>query len=116
MTNNPAVFSELYCKTIEAGENAGALEKSLRNMADYMEKAVNAKKRIKSALTYPLLITGVAIVVVFVLIYFVFPAFGGLYTALGAEPPLTMQLIMSMSIWLKKYWYYPINMEEAYLV
>lgn len=106
LMKHPKAFSEIYCKTIAAGEQGGTLEIALRNVAGYMERTVNAQKKLKNALTYPFIVAVVAIIVVFVLLYFVFPAFGGLYTALKTEPPLSMRIMMGTSTWLNQYWHY----------
>ncbi|MFC1970940.1 type II secretion system F family protein [Chloroflexota bacterium] len=108
LVKHPGVFPDLYCRTIEAGESAGSLEIALRHVADYMEKEANAQKKIKNALTYPIIVAVVAIIVVFVILIFVFPVFIELYENLGAEPPVTMRLLLDLSAFLSQYWLYVI--------
>ncbi|MFC1955878.1 type II secretion system F family protein [Chloroflexota bacterium] len=108
LMKHPGVFSDLYCRTIEAGESAGSLEMALRNIADYMEKETIAQKKIKNALTYPLIIGVISIIVVFVMLIFVFPVFAELYENLGATPPMTMRLLLGLSAFISQYWAYVI--------
>jgi type IV pilus assembly protein PilC len=100
---HPRAFPELYSRTLAAGEQAGNLEVVLRQMADYLERGATTEKKIKSALTYPVIVAIVAFVVITVLITFVLPAFTGLYRALGADLPATTQLLISLSEFLIDY-------------
>jgi type IV pilus assembly protein PilC len=100
---HPRAFPELYSRTLAAGEQAGNLEIVLRQMADYMERGATTEKKIKNALTYPIIVAIIAFVVIAVLITFVLPAFTGLYRALGADLPMTTQLLISISEWLIDY-------------
>jgi type IV pilus assembly protein PilC len=97
MSKHPEVFSALCCRTLSIGEQTGGLETMLRQIADYMEKEVNAKKGIKSALMYPIIASVVTVVVVGVLVGFVLPAFSKLYGELGAELPAITRMMMDMS-------------------
>lgn len=94
LSRHSRAFSPIYHRAIAAGEQGGNLEVVLRQMADYMERAVNTEKKIKSALTYPIIVAIVAIVVIGLLVTFVLPTFTALFTAFGAElPPATRMLI-----------------------
>jgi type IV pilus assembly protein PilC len=103
LSKHPRAFPELYARTLAAGEQAGNLEVVLRQMADYLERSATTEKKIKNALTYPVIVAIVAFVVIAVLITFVLPAFTGLYRALGADLPMTTQLLISTSEWLTDY-------------
>ncbi len=100
---HPRAFPELYARTLAAGEQAGNLEVVLRQMADYIERSATTEKKIKSALTYPVIVAIIAFVVISVLITFVLPAFTGLYRSLGADLPMATQLLISISEWLIDY-------------
>jgi type IV pilus assembly protein PilC len=106
MGKHPRAFPELYYRTIAAGEQAGNLEIVLRQMADYLERGVITEKKIKSALTYPIMLAVVAFVVVTVLVTFVLPNFVGLYSAFGAKLPLPTRIVMGLSDWLVAYGLY----------
>ena len=68
LSKHPLAFSAVYHRAIAAGEQGGNLEIVLRQMADYMERSVNTEKKVKSALTYPIIIVIVAVVVILVLV------------------------------------------------
>lgn len=97
MAKHPEVFSPLACRTLSIGEQTGSLETMLRQVADYMEKEINSKKSIKSALTYPVIASVVTIIVVGVLVGFVLPAFSDLYSKLNVELPKMTKIMMDFS-------------------
>jgi type IV pilus assembly protein PilC len=103
LAKHPRAFPELYSRTLAAGEQAGNLEIVLRQMADYLERSASTEKKIKNALTYPVIVAIIAFVVISVLITFVLPAFTGLYRSLGADLPMTTRLLISISEWLIDY-------------
>ena len=101
MSKHPEVFSSLCCRSLSIGEQTGGLETMLRQIADYMEKEITASKGIKSALMYPIIASVVTVVVVGVLVGFVLPAFGDLYSSLGAELPAMTRILMDASDMLR---------------
>lgn len=103
LAKHPQAFPPLYARTISAGEQAGNLEIVMRQMADYLERGMTTEKKIKNALTYPIIVAIVAFVVVAILVTFVLPAFTGLYSALGADLPATTRIIIGLSEWLIDY-------------
>jgi type IV pilus assembly protein PilC len=72
-------------------------------MADYMERVSTTEKKIRNALTYPVIVAVVAFIVVAVLVTFVLPAFTGLYSALGADLPTATKMLIGLSDWLVDY-------------
>lgn len=103
LIKHPRAFPELYSRTLAAGEQAGNLEIVLRQMADYLERVASTEKKIKNALTYPVVVAVVAFVVIAVLVTFVLPAFTSLYDALGADLPTMTQMLIGLSDWLIAY-------------
>ena len=103
---HPRVFNKVYCQTIAAGEQGGSLEIVLRQMADYMERAANAEKKIKGALTYPVIVIVVAFAVVTLLIAFVLPSFVSLYEAFGANVPTMTKIMIGTMKWVSRYGLY----------
>ncbi|MFC2707619.1 MAG: type II secretion system F family protein, partial [Neisseria sp.] len=100
---HPKYFDRFYCNLVAAGEAGGVLENLLDKLAVYKEKTQSIKKKVKSALTYPIAIVVVAVVLVIVMMMFVLPAFGKVYKDMGAElPPLT-QFMMTMSDFFVSY-------------
>ncbi len=106
LSKHPRAFSQMYYRAIAAGEQGGNLEIVLRQMADYMERKVNTEKKVKNALTYPVIVAVVAVVVVGLLATFVLPNFVGLYTAFGTEQPLTTKILVGISDWFSSYGLY----------
>jgi len=103
MSKHPRAFPEMYHRTISAGEQGGNLEVVLRQMSDYMERSVLTEKKVKNALSYPLMLAGVAIVVVIIIVAFVMPNFVDLYSTFGVELPMATQLLIDGSEWLIAY-------------
>jgi type IV pilus assembly protein PilC len=87
----------MYCRTIAAGEQSGNLDQVLRRMADYMERTAVASKKVKSAMTYPIIVLSVAIVVVAVLVFFVMPTYTKLYSSLGAKLPTISKILIDFA-------------------
>jgi len=92
---HPKVFSTMYRRLLSVGEQSGDLETVLRQVADYIEKEVAISKETKSALMMPAITAIVSVVVIGVLVTFVLPSFGSLYSSLGVDlPPIAQMLII----------------------
>ncbi|MFN5049668.1 type II secretion system F family protein [Roseateles sp.] len=102
---HPMYFDALYCNLVEAGEAGGILEQLLDRLATYQEKTVAIKNKIKSALTYPIAVMGVAFVVVAVIMIFVVPAFKDVFTSFGADLPAPTLAVIAMSEFFVSYWW-----------
>ncbi|MDR2017065.1 MAG: type II secretion system F family protein [Burkholderiales bacterium] len=94
---HPLYFNPLFCNLIEAGETAGILDNVLERLATYQEKSLALKGKIKSALTYPIVVVVVAMGVVGVIMYKVVPAFEKMFTEMGAALPLPTQFVINLS-------------------
>jgi type IV pilus assembly protein PilC len=99
----PQCFDELYVNLVVAGEEGGLLDNVLQRLALYMEKSERLKKKVKSAMIYPIAIIVVAIGVTLVLLLFVIPVFEKMFREMGAELPLMTQLVISLSNYIKSY-------------
>ena len=93
----PKYFDRFYCNLVSAGESGGVLESLLDKLAVYKEKTQAIKKKVKTALAYPIAIIVVAIALIFIMMMFVLPAFKEVYANMGAELPSLTQLVMSLS-------------------
>ncbi len=102
---HPQYFDKLFCSLIAAGEKAGILDMILERLAEYQEKMQAIKKKIKSALTYPIAVMGIAMVVTAILMIFVVPSFKEVFTSFGAELPAPTQFVMDLSEIFVSYWY-----------
>ena len=108
LSKHPLAFSQMYHRTIAAGEQGGNLEMVLRQMADHIEKGVVTEKKIKGALTYPFIVIIVAVVVVAILVTFVLPTFTELYSGFGVDLPLATRMLMAIADWAGAYGLYAI--------
>src|SRR5437867_4476411 len=106
MRKYPRVFSNLFIGLIRAGEVGGVLEESLQRLSQFLEKDVELRRKVKSAMTYPCIVIFVALMIVLGLVTFILPKFMQLFTDLGVKefPWLTTQL-MNFSHFLIDYWW-----------
>ncbi len=101
----PKYFDHLYCNLVEAGEEAGMLELILDRLATYQEKTLAIKGKIKSALTYPIAVMIVAMIVVTIIMLFVVPTFKGVFAQFGAQLPGPTLVVIALSDFFVHYWY-----------
>jgi len=106
MEKHKHVFSKMYCRMVAVGEQSGGLESVLKNLADFIEKQAAAMQKLKSAMLYPAIVIGVAIVVAVIMITFLLPAITELFKALGGELPLQTRMLIWMMDFLKVYGLY----------
>jgi type IV pilus assembly protein PilC len=97
MSKHPKVFSPLFHRVLSAGEQGGNMETVLRNMADFLSRMNETRKKLKSAMTYPTVVAVVAIVVVSILMLFVMPTFTDLYRQLGTDLPTATRILISLT-------------------
>jgi type IV pilus assembly protein PilC len=102
MSQQPG-FDKLYCALVKAGESAGILDIILVKLAEFLEKAEKLKKQVKSALTYPVIVVFVGIVVIFGLMTFVVPQFVGMLKETGQAIPWVTQVVMDISAFFQNY-------------
>ena len=103
LRKHPKIFEDLYVNMVEAGESGGILDTILNRLAGYMEKAMNLKKKIKSALVYPISIVAIAMVVVIFLLIFVIPIFAKMFTDFGGALPAPTQFLIDVSNLTQRY-------------
>jgi len=102
---HPMYFDALYCNLVEAGEAGGILEALLDRLAIYQEKTLEIKRKIKSALMYPIAVIVVAFVVLTVIMIFVIPAFKDVFRSFGADLPAPTLAVIAMSEFFVKWWW-----------
>lgn len=105
LRKHPKHFDDLYCNLVDSGEKAGALEQMLDRIATYLEKTENLKKKVKKAMTYPIAVIVVAIVVTAILLVKVVPQFESLFQGFGADLPVFTQMVVHLSEWLQTWWF-----------
>ncbi len=101
----PRHFDDLFCDLVDAGEQAGALEEMLDRIATYKEKTESLKKKIKKAMTYPIAVMVIAVIVTAILLIFVVPTFKDVFGNFGAELPAFTQFVIFLSEWMQAYWW-----------
>ena len=104
-SKRPVQFDSLFCNLVNAGEQAGILDGVLDRLADYKEKILAIKAKIKSALVYPAAIMVVAFVITAVIMIFVIPVFADLFKSFGADLPAPTLAVMAMSSFFLSYWW-----------
>ncbi len=103
LKKHPSTFNDLYTNLVVAGEEGGILDNILLRLASYIEKAEALKKKVKSALVYPSIIVGVAVVVVMILMIFVIPVFEQMFESAGQQLPLPTLVVVVISKFVRKY-------------
>jgi len=101
----PRAFNTLFVSMVEAGEASGALAEILAKVASYFEASVKLSKKVKSAMTYPIAVIGLAVVLVTVLLVFVIPVFRDMFADMGQKLPAPTQLLIDFSNFLRGYWW-----------
>jgi type IV pilus assembly protein PilC len=105
LAKHPVYFDELFCNLVHSGEQAGVLETLLHKIADYKEKTESLKGKIKKALTYPIAVMVIAVIVTSILLIFVVPQFEDLFKSFGAELPAFTLMVVNMSRFMQEYWW-----------
>jgi type IV pilus assembly protein PilC len=100
---HPKVFSRLYVCMVAAGEKGGLLAEILARLAIYLENSARLRKKVKSAMMYPTVVTVVAILITIFLLIKVVPVFGEIFKSFGAELPGPTQFLITLSNVVKKY-------------
>jgi len=101
----PRSFNSLFISMVEAGEASGGLAEILGKVAGYFESTVKLTKKVKSAMTYPIAVIGLAIALVNVLLIFVIPVFAAMFADFGAKLPAPTQMLIDVSNFMKSYWW-----------
>ena len=97
LSQHPMYFDDLFVSLVDAGEQSGALETLLEKVATYKEKSEALRVKIKKALTYPISVLVVAVVVSAILLIFVIPVFADMFSGFGAELPAFTLFVVGLS-------------------
>ncbi len=93
----PSVYDRLYVNMVRAGEAGGALAEILDRLAGFLEASAKLKKKVKSSMSYPVIVMCLAIVIVIFLLVKVIPVFAGIYSDFNAKLPLPTQMLINIS-------------------
>ena len=105
LAKHPQVFNELYTAMVAAGETGGILENTLRRVADQLEKDEELRRQVKSAMVYPCLIGGFAMLVLVALVAFLVPVFAGVFEDFGGDLPAITKFTVALSDFITGSWY-----------
>jgi type IV pilus assembly protein PilC len=105
MQKHPKVFSKLYVAMVKSGETGGVLDQVLVRLADNLEREVSLRHRIRSAMTYPIVVLGFVTLILAAMLIFIVPQFKSIYAQLGGSLPLPTKLLLTVSDAVKHFWY-----------
>ena len=108
MQRHPRTFSNLFLGLIRAGEIGGVLEESLQRLSHFLEKDVELRRKVKSAMTYPVLVLVLSVGITFFLVYWFVPQWAVILNDLGLKAddiPAPTKFLMSLADNLKKNWW-----------
>ena len=105
LSQYPGIFSSLYVNMIRAGETSGALEIVLERLADIAEKQQALKHRIRSALAYPVLMSFVGALVLFLLLTFIVPSITTIFSDMNQALPTPTRILIRLSDFFKNNWW-----------
>jgi type IV pilus assembly protein PilC len=103
LAKHPKVFDDLFVNLVVAGEAGGMLDTVLQRLAVYIEKAEKLRSQIKGAMTYPIAVISIAILVTAVILIFVIPVFEDMFASFGSALPAPTQFVVGLSHFLKSY-------------
>jgi type IV pilus assembly protein PilC len=105
MAAQPKVFNNLYVAMVRSGETGGVLEAVLERLADNLEREVSLRGRIRSAMTYPIVVAGFVGLILLAMLLFIVPQFQSIYSSLGGNLPLPTRMLLVVSESFKKYFW-----------
>ncbi|QHJ71589.1 type II secretion system F family protein [Planococcus halotolerans] len=105
LRKHPKIFEPLTINLIKAGELSGNIDESLDRLATYYDKAYQTRQKVKSAMSYPLVVGVLAIGVVIFLLSSIVPMFAEMFEGFGGELPMLTQIVMLASDLVQQYWY-----------
>jgi type IV pilus assembly protein PilC len=105
MAKYPKAFDELYCNMVKAGETGGMLDVVLERLAEFREKAARLKRKVISALIYPVAVLTIASLILTGLIKFIIPSFIKMFVELKVTLPAPTQLLLNITHFVTTYWY-----------
>ncbi|MGA3169711.1 MAG: type II secretion system F family protein [Chthoniobacteraceae bacterium] len=103
---HPRIFNRLFVAMVKAGESGGLLAEILDRLAGFLEANARLKKKIKSAMTYPVIVVCISICITTFLIVRVVPVFGQIFADFSAKLPAPTQFLIDLSSFIRGNWYY----------
>jgi type IV pilus assembly protein PilC len=105
MGKHGRVFNDLYVSMVKAGETGGSLDDVLLRLASMLEGEVKLRGKIKSAMTYPVAVVALVVLILGAMMLFVVPQFKNIYGQLGGDLPLPTRALLAISDGIKQFWW-----------
>lgn len=105
MARQPKIFPDLLVQMVRSAEVSGRLEEVLDQMATYYEKQYRIKKKVETAMTYPLVVGGLAVLITIFLLVFIVPIFSDMFASMGGELPAITQMVLNLSYFFRDFWW-----------
>src|ERR1700680_4677145 len=106
IAKHPRVFNRLFVSMAKAGEAGGLLAEILDRLAGFLEASARLRKKVKSAMTYPVIVVSIAFAITTFLIVKVIPIFGESFKDFGAKLPAPTQFLLDVSDFIRARWYF----------
>jgi len=106
IAKHPRVFDRLFVSMVKAGEHCGLLAEILDRLAGFLEASARLRKKIKSAMTYPVIVICIAMAITTFLIVKVVPIFGEIFQDFGSKLPAPTQFLIDVSDFMRGEWYF----------
>lgn len=101
----PKIFSPLFVNMVRAGENSGTLDLVLARLADFIESQVGLQQKIRSAMTYPVLMAFIGVGIIAYLVSFVIPKISTIFEGIGKSLPMITVIMMKVSAFIGTFWW-----------
>jgi len=105
LAKHPKAFNSLYVAMVRAGEAGGVLDSVLQRLATTIEKQVELRRKVKSAMTYPAVVSMLVFLLVTAMLLFVIPMFQNIYGQLGGKLPVPTQILIDISNVVRHLWF-----------
>ncbi len=105
IAKHPHIFNRLFISMVKAGESGGMLAEVLDRLAGFLEASERLRKKVKSAMTYPVIVISIALAITTFLIVKVVPVFGSIFADFGAKLPAPTQFLIDLSDFIRSFWY-----------
>ncbi len=102
---HPEAFPRYYVAVLESAELTGTLDTVLQDLAEYLQRDIDARSQVTSALIYPAVVACLAVVTVVVLATFVLPRFKTFFDSLNAQLPLPTRMLLAVSGFVTNWWW-----------
>jgi type IV pilus assembly protein PilC len=106
IAKHPRVFDRLFVSMVKAGEHGGLLAEILDRLAGFLEASARLRKKVKSAMTYPVIVICIAFAITIFLLVKVVPIFGEIFKDFGAKLPAPTQFLIDVSDFMRNEWYF----------